>query len=72
MTAYDYWIIGIGSVSMAGIIWSSYKLNKHRREIRIYRRIEIEAGQFLSSPEWLKNNSKRLVKWFSGTMKFDK
>jgi hypothetical protein len=68
---YDAVMTTLSVIGIVGVIVTSYLMNKHRREMRVYKRIRVEAGEFFPSlPEWLKN-PKWLVKLFSGTTKLD-
>ena len=51
LTAYDAAIITAIAVSFVGIIWASYQLRKHRREIKIVGIVKAETG--IKPPKYL-------------------
>lgn len=71
MTLYDVVMTSLTVIGTVDVIVTSYLWNKHRREMRVIKRIRVEAGQFFPSPpKWLKN-PKWLIKLFSTTTKLD-
>jgi hypothetical protein len=48
---YDGVIIILSGVAMVGVIWSSYRMNKRRREVRIRSLVKAQVGTTM--PDWM-------------------